>query len=291
MRAAALATLVIVAASYRSASAEHRWLFNEPSAEQADQEAGAPVPFAPDWTLRAEPSAWFAGVAGKIRMPGSGTSLEFDQLNLDNTGFVPMVEAHYRRDRWRLTLRGFTLDESASSTAAFDGTFGELSFNAGDTLTSDFSLTSVELEGSYRFEPFAIGRRAEGDVVDLDTWFELVGGVRVYAMDFDVAVESTRQSESRIFGEPLVGVRWNLEIDRTFSIDVIGSLGGFAVDGDTYSVSADVIVGGTWRVTPNAGVQIGYRQLASFFGDGSGEGEFSGSASTAGLYAGFELRF
>lgn len=249
------------------------------------------VPFEPDWTLRVEPVAWFAGVAGSMRLPGSSTEFEFDELNLDNTAVVPMVEAHFRRDRWQLTLRGFTLDESASATVEEAGTFGSLTYGAGDTLLSDFSLTSIELEGSYRFDSFAVGRREAGDPVDLDSWFELVGGVRVYAFDFDVATGSQSLSESHIFGEPLVGLRWNLEIDRTFSIDLIGSLGGFAIDGDTYSVSADVVLGGQWRITPNAGVLVGYRQLASFFSSGSGANEVSGTASTAGVYLGLELRF
>lgn len=298
----ALACVVGPALGSPAQAEEHRWLFNQRA--EADQRLsdsdpvgvdGAvdhPIPFEPDWRFRIEPSAWFAGPAGEVQLPGSGLTLDFGDLNLDSTAIRPMAEAHLRNGPWRVTLRGFTVDEEGTTTATFSGALGNVAFSTGDVLRAEVSMASVELEGSYRFEPFVMGRRSDGAPVDLDSWFEVIAGARVHTFDFDFAVEGgASQGESRVFGEPLVGLRWNLEIDKDFSIDVMGTIGGFAIDDNTYSVSADVIAGGTWRITPNAGIQIGYRQLASFYGDGEGADEFVGQGSTAGLYFGADFRF
>lgn len=294
----ACATLFLSTTAIAAGEA-HRWLFNEPAGQtpnhtstHADDHAESPVPIEPDYRVRLEPAAWFAGLAGEVQLPGSDLTLDFDDLNLDSTGVRPAAEATVLRGPWRVTLRGFSADEEGTTTATFAGSLGNVAFVPGDVLRSEVSMASVELEGGYRFDPFALGKRSDGDPVDVESWFELVGGARIHSFDFDFAVEGGgNQGESRLLAEPIVGSRWAIEIDRQFTVDVTGTVGGFALDGDTYAFSVDVIVGGTWRINPNAGVQIGYRQLVTLFGDGEGDDEFVGRSSAAGLYIGADFRF
>lgn len=247
-----------------------------------------------DWTLRVEPSVWWVAMSGDFRVPGStsrGTRFDLRDVDLDEPSASPFLEFHYRNGPWRLSLSGFYLESDGTATADRAGSFGDAPFAIGDSIDASASLFSGQLAVAYLLEPYRASPNQTGGF-DVESWIELTGGVRTYAVDFDASVnDSASEGTDQLFAEPFAGVKWSLELLEEFTIDTELTVGGFSTGSERQSFSVDIILGLAWRPTPNLGAQIGYRQLAFGLYDGDGADTFEWRGAVAGIYGGIELRF
>ncbi len=247
-----------------------------------------------DWSVRIQPRAWLASAAGDLRMPGGSAEMTLDTLNLDEASIRPVLELDVQRDRWRMTVTGFYLDEDSSITVRSGGSLGGVGFSAGDRLASSLEYFSVEAMGSYeiwRYDPEKHDRWP-----DLDTSVDLVAGVRFSSIEFNFdasrgSVGLGSSSARHLFATPIAGARWRLGLMEQFSLETELNAGGFTTGSDHSSFAFDVSTHFAYRPTPNLGALFGYRQLLSSFEDGSGLDSFEYSGATAGLYFGVELRY
>ena len=248
-----------------------------------------------DWTVRVQPRAWFAGISGDVRLPGGSEEVSFDQLDLDEPALRPMLELDYRKDRWRITLNAFYVDEQSEVSSSSADTLGGIAFVPGDRLNSSVQYLSVEALGGYEMWRYAGGTRDDGRS-NVESIVELVGGVRFSAfnVEFEANRGSTRlgRSEaSHLFGMPMAGVRWRLGLYQMFEMETNLNVGAFDTGGDHSSSSINASTQLAYRPTPNLGALFGYRVILNDFQDGSGDSGFEYFGDTAGLYVGVELRF
>ncbi len=251
------------------------------------------------WTIDVEPSAWFVGISGRVKLPENvpastaNVTTQAVDLNLDNPRFVPFGEVNARKGDWRLAIRGFLYD--AEKNASGDtGRIGDVPFASTDTLHSSLSFASYEFEGAWTVAGKPLNRYEDGSYA-INTKFDIVGGMRIYDVNWDVQNSTatsgpTDASFSGVFFQPEAGIKLNMDLGRYCTIDCQIAIGAMPF-GSTTTYSFDIIAGFMFRPTPHVGVQIGYRSL--FFGmqNGSGDGEFSFNGAVQGLYGGLDFRF
>lgn len=272
-----------------------------PDSPAAAPDQGAPGPFDRDpnrWEFSIEPSGWFVGISGRIRLPrstpvGSPTGkMTLEDLNLDNPSFEPTAEVNVRRGDWRGTLRGayFGAERDASGRS---GSLGDVPFAPADTLRTSLDFTVIEIEGAYTFAGQPRERREDGSYV-IDPRLDAVFGARIYNQEWTLTnLTATSGVTSEEAGgwyiQPQVGLKLSADLYRDLTLDAQMTVGGLPTQDTNYSV--DILVGIQWRPTRNAGVQIGYRSLFFGMSEGSGEGEFTFDGSLQGLYGGLVVRF
>lgn len=254
------------------------------------------------WSLQVEPSFFYVAPSGDLRMPGTrsgGGEINVTDLNIDDPDLAFMGEIHVRKDRWRLSGGGFTLNIQGGATLEEDVTFGDAIGFAGERIETTLDFTTFELVGAYRFAEYAASQRYDG-VYKFVTGVEVVGGVRYFDVDVEMDIDlSTRQTvfllpssanADRIFAHPVVGLRWDMEFWEQASIEVESTVGGFAAS-DHESISWDIKAQFTWRPVEHVGAFVGYRQLAFHLEDGSSPDRFQWDGALAGLFAGVQIRF
>mgnify|MGYP005847426119 CR=1 FL=1 len=250
------------------------------------------------WTIRFEPAIWFVGASGDLRLPGTeasgnGQKLDVGDLNLDSPRVSPFGELHLKRGPWRISLSAFVFSTGGRDfEAEGPGQLGPIAYDAGDLLDLSMDYATFAARGGYEFLTAERGTADDGGV---QVRSRLVGfaGARFHDVDFDASLQvpgGASVSADRLFAEPIVGLRWELDIHERFTIDVVGAVGAFGW-GEQSSWSADIIVGFTWRPIENFGVQVGYRQLVIGLKDGDFPEQFEWRGGLAGLYAGAVLRF
>jgi opacity protein-like surface antigen len=250
------------------------------------------------WEISFEPSAWYVGISGKIRLPRSTTSgspagkVTLEDLNLDNPSFEPTAEINARRGDWRATLRAayFGAERNASGLS---GSLGDLSFAPGERLRTGLDFTVIELEGAYTFAGSPRGERENGSFA-IDPRLDVVFGARVYneqwsVTNLDATSGVTSVEESGWFVQPLVGLKLSADLYEELTLDAQMTVGGLPSPDTNYSV--DIVVGFQWRPTRNVGIQMGYRSLFFGMSEGSESNEFTFDGSLQGLYGGLVLRF
>ncbi|USN97991.1 MAG: hypothetical protein H6810_07290 [Phycisphaeraceae bacterium] len=260
------------------------------------------APRGPGWTIRFEPSIYFVGPSGKVRLPSTTTKAnrtELGDLNLDSPRLEPYGRIIVARDRWRVALAGLafsTSDRGATALAA--GQIGGAPFATGDGLVSDLSYESMNLDVSYRLYRH-LEEGVEPGAGRFEAGVDVLGGVRFHHANFDARVNPviaaapgvpTSAGADELFAEPYVGGRIELDIARTFGLDVESSIGGFST-GDRSSVTFTIDAGFVYRPIPALGVRIGYHMEVLDLSSGSGAAEFEWRGSMAGLYWGAQLIF
>lgn len=256
---------------------------------------GEVVPSRLSWTLQVEPRAWFSALAGDIRVPGLAGNAELDlvHLELDEPALRPALKLSAKRDKWRISVGGFWIEEEVTLRDGFEGEIGGRSFGEGSRVDASIEFASASVSGGYEMIHYTGG--AGEARFDVESIVELIGGVRLYHLDVDVAAESEQAtataSADQLFAEPFVGVRWVLELLHDFSIESEVSAGGFAGGSDYTVFSLDISTQMAWRPHPNVGVLFGYRQLAFDLEQGEHPTRVGFGGSNAGLYGGLHLRF
>lgn len=242
------------------------------------------------WTLRFEPSIWYAAPGGQLRLPGSSTKLELIDFDLDRPRVSPYAELHYRDLDWRLSVAGFSVSlDDVTTIAPTAMQIGTIPVAAGDTVVSSVSVTSGEVVAAAQL---GCPRQLNGIVdKDVSLSFEGLAGVRFYDISFDFNAPAGSLSADEFFLTPIVGLKTTINISRYFDIDLQLVSGYLPTGGDRSAVCFEVTNGYTYRPIENVGVQIGYR--LSFYDLAAGEGtsKFEYSGAVAGIFAGVVIRF
>lgn len=282
---------------------------NAQAAVDAPEPARAEFEEAPiRFTISIEPSVWFAGASGSVKMPGSGSApapvngpqaaelgdrIKLDRIGFDDPHASPAGEVNIGYDRWRFTLRGFGFSMDDNSTVSDSGSLGEVDFAPGDNLYGAIDAAVFEAQAGYRVFEHVARPRQNGDGYVFRFYADALGGARFYDVDMQFEQFDTlngTNSFDDVWVEPTIGAKIGVELYEQFDIDVEVNF-GVGPFGDHSSWSWDVIAGFQWRPVENLGIQIGYRNLAFNLQDGDGADEFEWDGMLAGLYFGAVIKF
>lgn len=253
-----------------------------------------PLSIMDGWTLQFELLAHYIAPAGDITMPNSSgmdsEDVSVDEVNIDDNRVSPYIDLHLRRDKWRISVSGFWFsldDRGATADETFQ--FGDLAIAAGDELESSFDFWTLEAVGSYRVFQDQTERNSRG-VIGAGVGVDLLAGVRLFDVDFEISAPAGTQSADNLWAQPVAGARMEVAIWEDFGFDVTSAFGYFPA-GDSTSFSWDIVAAFHWRPWENVGIQIGYQQLAVTLEDGDDEDEFKWEGGMAGLFGGVLIRF
>lgn len=264
---------------------------------------------APKFSISIEPSIWFAGAGGKVKMPGSAASpapsengplaaelgdrIKLDRIGFDDPQASPAAEFNIGYGKWRFALRGFGFSIDDDSTVSDSGSLGTVDFAPGDTLVGEINANIFEAQAGYRFFEHVGRPRQNGDGYVVRFYADALGGARFYDIDMQFEQFGTTNGTNSfddIWIEPTIGGKIGVELYEQFDIDLEVNF-GVGPFGDHASWSWDVIAGFQWRPVENLGIQIGYRNLAFNLTDGDGADEFEWDGALAGLYFGVVIKF
>jgi hypothetical protein len=246
------------------------------------------------WVFEIEPLAWYVSPGGELTMPGSppgSGDVDVSTLNLDSPRLSPGGEIHMWSGDWRFGISGFYFSaDGREFTAESPGSVGSVSFAAGDTVSSSMEFWAAEATVG---KAVRLPKRLAGDPNgNFSATLEVLGGLRFYGLDFGFSTAGAQTSHNEFAGHPLVGAKLSMDIyQKVFTVDVQLDIGYWADGGDQSVLGYDILVGFTWRPVPNAGIQIGYRDLAVMMESGSGSEAFEYNGALQGLYAGATIRF
>lgn len=257
----------------------------------------SPAPDQPPsrWTLSFEPSLWYVAPSGKMRLfsqSGASDKIELGDANMDSPRLSAFPEVNATDGEWGLSFRALDFGSTTRDwTAEATLELGDQTFTAGDAARTSMDLAVFELEGMYRAYSAAFEPRDEADGGGFRVRSDLDGiaGFRYYdlTMRFD-RVAGGGVSETQHILEPVIGIKYTLELYEEVTIDARLTLGPGNL-GST-GLSVDIQIGFQWNPTEHFGMQIGYRQLAYSLSAG-GNDDFDYTGAMAGLYFGAVLRF
>lgn len=259
-----------------------------PAQEEKSQPLGTSQP---EWRFQFEPSAWYAGASGKVRIagaPAGASTVQINDLHLDNPRLTPAGELHVRTGDWRFSFGTFFFTQNRLQTMSVPGQLGTVVFTPGNQVYSKIQQDEYVPVVGYEFWK----RKAEpNDAVQFLGRLEAFGGARLDSVKFDFSQGALASSQSEFFGQAILGIKGSMDIAEQFSIDLETSLGGWPGGSTNYAWSWDITVGFMWRPVPNVGVQIGYRNLFNEFRNGDGSQQFYYNGGLAGLFFGAVIRF
>lgn len=258
--------------------------------------------FTPDWVVRFEPAVGYFAPSGDLRLPSSqglaSTEVELENdLNIDSPRLGPYIEATAARGRWRLVVSGLGFSIDRGRDAGFSGRLGDTAVAVGDRIDTEFTYATFGARAGYRFWDWVSGVDEEGRP-DLSIGVDALVGFRGHDVDIDSRVTraialpgaATSASAEETFAEPVGGLAFELDYQRTFGMDLYVAAGGFST-GDRTSTSFDLGLGFAYRPRPWIGALVGYRLIVLNLEDGDGADGFEWEGAVAGLYWGVQLSF
>lgn len=261
-------------------------------------------------TLRVEPSLWYMGPGGELKLPsptlaGEGEDLEIDELGFDSPELVPHIEAHiFAGPNWRFGVRGFTFSDDQTTLMSRTGRIGDIGFDNTSTMRSGLDYSTFEVEAAYGFEILRGDKSREPSLINGRRRFtarlEGIAALRVIDLDWEVERIATssvflggsRAAIDETYLQLLGGGRLAFAFNEEWGVDLTLMLGGSPF-GDAASFSGDVLVGGTYEPhwAPNLGIQLGYRSAFFSLSGGEGQDEFEYVGAHQGLMLGVVLKF
>lgn len=168
------------------------------------------------WSFSLTPYGWFAGIQGNLRLPGPAerlvpVSASFDSILADLSTVPVMLAGEARNGRFAVAadVLFLGLDQTVRPRDA--------SFVTG---RASLDTTIVSLVGFYRV------LAAEGRRLDLGA------GVRVWNFDTALTLQggpltSRTASRSAAWADPVLAVRYGLDLAPRLSLSLYGDIGGF----------------------------------------------------------------
>lgn len=233
------------------------------------------------WVVKLQPRVWYLAPTADIRLPGSESTVDLDDLDANQPRIGPYGELTIQADAWQFTLSGADFSASSSTLARRGLTLGDLTIAPGARVDTSLDLTFGQFSAGYRL----VNHRFDPEAANVGRLWVL-GGVRVYEFQTEVSTGALIDQAEEFWAEPFAGVRGELQLVDDFSID-LEITGGYSGDAS----SLDVAVGFQWRPVDWFGAQIGYRILRAGLEDGDGTDRYEFDGSLAGLFAGVVLRF
>ena len=285
---------------------------DRPSTTGSEREASALMP--PPWDdalhIEISPGAWFARLRGTTQLsPGSVTlDAETDlSVNSNETGFTGEAWVSWG-SFYAVGVSGFSFETSGTGTSQVTGTYGSMAVNAGDSLSSSFDAWMVNVEFDYTiWRPFAdrvtpwsepSGRKPQasgegGSAADIR--FNAIAAAGWLQTDFSTSNSTAGGSASwergAFFLQAGGGIDLRIDPGRTlpiFKCIDVGVAGGVGTSFTRDEYIAFVRAGITGYVTPNIGIEFGYRLLNFKVSPGS---DSNWDGSIQGLYGGLSARF
>lgn len=237
------------------------------------------------WNVQLEGRWWYPALNGSVQI-APGDSFEVEVVDADEPRSAPLAELTIRDGRFVFEASGFGYGFDQTKTAKQPFTAGGITFDRGDPVDVTIDYISAEATAGYSF-PSIVG----GKDKPVDLFFDVYAGARMYDVDVGLGVPGgTSVLRGDTWIDPIVGFRMNLDMPEGLGLEVSLDAGGWPI-GDNTSFTWDVTVAFQWMVTPNAGVEVGFRHLSVDHSAGSGDGRFEFDAALAGLFAGVAIRF
>lgn len=244
------------------------------------------------WSLEIEPTLWYAALGGDVTIAG-GTSASVETLDIDDPNASPAGELHWRQEKLTFTFFGAAVgvDESTTSRGAF--TAGPVVVAPGQPISTDLDFMTFHALVGYEVWSWPPSAPKEGwtgplfDDSNVTMRLDVYGGARLNYMDTKVSSGGVSASGEGWFPQPVVGLRLELELTKSFSADLCFDAGWWPGD-SMGSTTVSVMVGFQWRPWEHVGFQIGFRQM---FMDLKDEGDLEYDGSLGGLMGAVVLRF
>jgi len=209
----------------------------------------------PDWSFRASPYVWFAGLSGSVGVNQNlavDVDVDFHEL-FDSIDWLPppvMVVGEARYGRFAVVTD-----------------FVFLGLDADDEITRGPVSLGAELELDTIIWTFGGSFRAiENDRVSLD----LLAGGRLWNVDAEGTLAGPlavrQRSGSKTWVDPIVGIAGRVEVGGGFALQAEGDVGGFGVASD---IDWQLLGTLQYRVAESVALEAGYRYLAVDYDDGA----------------------
>lgn len=238
------------------------------------------------WTVQIEPMVWFAAMKGDVTFR-NGSTFELQQVDMDEVHAAPAGRFSLRASRWTFEFSGASVGFEDDGRADTDIDTGTFTVAAGDRVDFDLTYSAFKLTAGYAFDP--IIRDDESEVA---LWVDAYGGVQLYHLDFEFGPSGAddRINVEEAWLEPLVGVRFNINLPRGFEVGVSLDAGA-AINGGT-GFAWDISPSFRWFPMENktVAIEVGFRHLAADLSTGDDE-DFQFDTFTAGLFASVVIRF
>lgn len=156
--------------------------------------------------------------------------------------------------------RGVKGDWAIMANALFVGLGATKDLPLGGTAEADFDQTLFELDGARRFAKnleFYFGARLVG--IDATLEARLINGTTLDG------------SEEKTWVDPLVGLRYEVPLGKSWSFVGRGDVGGFGLGSD---LAWQAMAHFDWRISPHFGAAFGYVILDIDYDDGNGSDYF-----------------
>lgn len=264
-----------------------------PSLAQSSEVGAEPLAVHPGraWTIQFEPMLWAPALRGDLRVPG-GPTFDVESLNLDESRLAPAGEVTIRADKWSFFFSGFgfSYDETANARETIIAA-GPVTIAPGQAVRSELDFYSFQATVGYEVFSNFFDEPDDHPEDEVRLSLDVFGGVRYFDANLDLtplAGAGSAMNDGQ-WVQPIGGVR--LTIDLPYRTGVEVSLDGGGWGGDQSSFAWNIAAAFYWAFHENAGLEIGFRNLASDLQDGEGANEFNFDAALMGLFGSVIIRF
>jgi hypothetical protein len=231
--------------------------------------------------ITARVSAWMPSLDGNVlneNNVGIGTNLNFDtNLDLGETVTEAAFDITLKLNRQEIRVSSFQFNVSGIDTAASAITFGNLTFNPGDAINTDFKASNLKI--LHGFAPLKLGNN--GFRVGL------LAGVNIYDIDINVTDVLSVASDSinKQIPLPVIGAYTDIPLGQFFLSGEVSGLQLTVSNVEAYYFDVSGTL--TWRPLPVIGVFAGYRSITADLTTD----DFDIDAQLEGFFFGGEIRF
>ncbi len=232
-------------------------------------------------------------------------------------------------DGWRHSITPYLfLPLSTQGTSTIDGVSADIDLSLSDVLDLLQGAASVRYEGwngdwGIQSELYYVYIGEEGNLpgpfaADLEvdvrqTYWTLAGGYRFaqgvnsagnnYAADVSFGLKWNRLKQEVTFGsplsrklggteewiEPMIGLRYAVDLNEKWRLGARVDLSGFGVNGDDLQYL--VLAGADWRAWDNVHLRFGYQFYGIDFSTDTSSGKFAYDVDQNGPYLGLAIHF
>ena len=219
------------------------------AAATAENVSSSPAP-TDHWQQQVALYVAAVGMSGRAGVGGveADVDLSFSEI-MDQLEAAGMIAYRAEKGDWAIFANAIFMGLGATKDLRFGG-----------TAEADFDETIFEIDGARRFAK---------------RW-EVYGGARV--MDVDASLElrpavgpDLGADGRKTWVDPLVGVRYQAPLGRSWSFVGRADVGGFGVGSD---LAWQALVHFDWRLSKHWGAAFGYVVLDIDYDDGEGSDEF-----------------
>ena len=226
-----------------------------------------PPPLA-DWEFRLTPYAWLTAIDGTTGPQGFPAEIDagFDDI-FDVLEMAAALQFEARRDRW-----GFMAD-------AFYAELGTSGILPGPL------KTNIDLDVEQFLGEFVVFYRASESPRSL---VDLYAGIRYNSISLDLQATTNgpllargdQRSGDKRWGDPIIGVRTQWDLNDSWFLAAKGDIGGFEVSSEfTWNLQASI----GYRVNESVSLELGYRYFDTDYSDSGFTYDIAQSGAVIGI--------